>query len=350
MAKNAAVLPMGSSTNCKKKMKNINSLFQQFKKNTPGCAVCVIQNNKILFKQCFGLANLENKSPITPDTAFRLASITKPFTAMAIMILKEQNKLDFDDPVTKFIPDFPAYGDNVTIRQLLTHTSGMPDHEAPLYKQIKKRGEPTIYDSLEILKKRRRLLFGSGKKYTYSDSGYVVLAIIIEIVSGLKYSAFLKKYIFKPLRMNNTIVLDETKPSINNPALGYKRKRNSWILYDYDPLNFIVGDEGIYSTIRDLAKWNRAWNTNVLVGKQVLGEALSPFVLYSGKNGLCGFSWFIDEKREIRFQDGFWVGFNNIMLTKLDTNSTVIMLSNTNEFAGEEKKVETALTILKKVL
>ncbi len=346
MATNARILPVGSKTNCKTNMKNIDQLFNQFSNKTPGCAVGVVQNGEVIYERCFGLANLETKTLITPDTAFRLASLTKPFTTMAIMLLKEQNKLEFDDPAKKYIPGFPVYARNITIRNLLTHTSGMPDHEAPLYKTIKPGEEPTIYDSLEVLKKRKRLLFKPGSKYKYSNAGYVLLAILIEKVSGQKYSEFLKKYIFEPLGMKNTTVLDETKPEIPNKALGYKLKRNGWVLYDYDQLNYIIGDEGIYSTIRNLAKWNACWNTELLVSRQTLREALSPFVLQNGRRGRCGFSWFIDTKRKIRFQDGFWVGFNNIFLTDLKTKTTVVLLSNTTQFPTEESKLHIAMNIL----
>lgn len=324
--------------------KKIDRLFVKFNKNTPGCALVVVQNGKIILEKCYGLADLKSKIPITPNTAFRLASLTKPFTAMAIMILKEKGMLDFDDQLDKFFPD---YGKEITIRQLLTHTSGMSDHEQPLYKKIKKGEEPTIYDSLEVLKEQKGTLFKPGGQFAYSDAGYVVLALTIEKVSGKRYADFLTENIFIPLQMRNTVVLDETKPVIQNRAYGYKKSKNKYKLFDYDPLNYIVGDEGIYSTVRDLAKWSQAWSRTILVGSKTLKEALTPQRLSKANQGRCGFSWFIpDGKRKIFFQDGFWVGFNNIMLTDVKNGITVILLSNTQQFSTEQKRTSIAKKIL----
>lgn len=296
-----------------------------FSKDSPGCSVCVLQNEKIVFRKCFGMANLKNRTKIKFNTAFRLASLTKQFTARAITILEEKGKLDLDDQLKKIFPDFPAYGKDISVRNLLTHTSGIPDHETPLYKKTRIGEEPTIYDSFKILEERKRLLFKPGSKYKYSDAGYVLLALIIEKASGLKYSKFLKKYIFKPLGMNRTIVVDETKPIVKNRAFGYRMQNKKWKLYDYDPLNYIVGDEGIYSTVTDLAKWNS---------------------LLKQTDWISNFCGFVDKQRKVRYQTGSWVGFNNIILSDMKKNITIILLSNTTNFKEEDKKIDIALKIL----
>lgn len=329
-------------------MKNLDQLFSTFTNTTPGCSIVVARKGNIMLEKNYGLVNLEERIFINSGTAFRLASLTKPFTAMAIMILKEKGLLVFDDNLNKFFPDFPNYGKNITIRQLLTHTSGLPDHEQPLYRTIKPGDEPTIYDSLDVLKLENKLLFPSSSKYKYSDAGFVVLALIIEKVSGQKYSDFLSQNIFIPLQLENTNVLDETKPEIKNRAYGYKKVDSGYELFDYDPLNYIIGDEGIYSTTLDLIKWRKAWCTDIFVSKKTLEEALTPQVIPNGTKGECGFSWFIRKinGKNIIFHDGFWVGFNNIMLTDIDTETTVILLSNTTMFPSEEKRITTAFAIL----
>lgn len=333
-------------------MTNIDLLFSAFNNTTPGCSFVVVQNGEIILEKSFGLANKEKNIPITSQTAFRLASLTKPFTAMAIMMLKEKNLLSFDDTVEKFFPEFPNYGKNITIRQLLTHTSGIPDHEQPLYRKIKSGEELTMYDALEVLKQENELLFPSGTKYTYSDAGFVVLALIIENVSGQRYARFLAENVFVPLKMVNTIVVDETKPKIKSRAYGYKNVEGGYELFDYDPLNFIIGDEGIYSTTLDLVKWWQAWRTDVLVSNKTLQEALTPQALLDGSVEQCGFSWFIRkiDNRNIIFHDGYWVGFNNIILTDMDTDTTVILLSNTTKYPFEEKRLNIALAILNETL
>lgn len=323
-------------------------MFSKFDNTTPGCSVIAFNDKKIMYTNNIGLADMENKIPIGSNTSFRLASLTKTFTAMAIMILDEMKLLKFDDPIIKFFPDFPKYGKKITISQLLSHTSGLPDHEKPLYDEIDTYGEPTIYDSFEILKKQKSLLFRYGTKFEYSNSGFVLLALIIEKVAGEKYSSFLQKNIFAPLGLKNTIVVDETKPFINNRAFGYKKEKNKYIDYDYDPLNYIIGDEGIYSTVLDLVQWIRAWQYPILVKKETLNMSLRLQKLEKGKFGRCGFSWFIQNiySKKYIFHDGFWVGFNNIMLTECETNITVIILSNTNEFSTEKKRIDAALEIL----
>lgn len=319
---------------------NLNILNSQ----TPGYALLVGKEGKIIYEDYVGLANLKTQEPITKNTAFRLASLTKQFTAMGIMILYKNKLISYEDRIKKFFPDFSEYGENITVRQLLTHTSGIPDHEKPLYKKIKTGYEPTIYDALRILKKGKKLLFKSNTRCKYSDAGFVVLALILEKVTGQKYGKFLADNIFKPLNMQNTYVLDETKPNIKNRAIGYRKFRNKWQQYDYDPLNYIVGDEGVYSTVQDLYKWEGAWFTNALVSNQMLEEALTPQRLTSSRQGKWGFSWFI--KDQLLFQPGSWVGFNNIMLTDMKIKTTVIFLSNTTEFPRKKDKLSVAMKIL----
>ncbi len=294
------------------------------------------------------MADIKQRIPNTPNTAFRLASLTKPFTAMAILQLYEKGALLLDDSIMKYFPGFPEYGNNITIQHLLSHSSGLPDHEKPLYRIIKEDQEPTIYCALEILKREISPLFMPGERYEYSDAGYVLLALIIEIVSGVKYRDFLQEYVFGPLNMKNTLVVDESKPTIRNRALGYKLINGTYQLYDYDPLNYIVGDEGIYSTVLDLCKWRQAWNSELLVTESSVRMALTPVTLNDGNTGRCALGWISIRRngREYIFHDGFWVGFNNIMLTDYESNITVILLSNTNDFPGEYRKVETALKIL----
>lgn len=329
-------------------MKNIDQLFNQFNKSTPGCAIAVVKNDTILLQKNFGLADVPNNIPITKDTAFRLASLTKPFTTMAIMIIKERALVSYDDSIRKYLPKLPLFWKNVTIRTLLTHTSGSPDHEKPLYKMVKFEEEPTISDAFKILQTEKQLVFQPGTRFAYSDAGYVLLALVIEKITQQKYADFLDKNVFQKLNLRNTFVMDETKPNKKTRAYGYRKIKNAWELYDYDPLNYIVGDEGIYSSISDLTIWQKAWMKDLLVSQKTLDEALSLQILSDGQKGRCGFSWFIEKRngRKIIFQDGFWVGFNNIMLTDVTSNTTVIMLSNTTMFPGEKKKVNLARAIL----
>jgi len=309
----------------------------------PGFATAVIKNNKVANEFYTGFSNLKAKKPINRNTNFRLASLSKQFTAMAIMILEKRRRLSYDAPLSRFFPDFPDYGRNITVRQLLTHSSGMPDHEQILYKTIKTNNLPTIYDALTVFRQSQPL-FKPGSRYQYSDAGYVMLALIIEKVSGLSYRDFLTKYILKPLNMTNSDVLDDTKPEINNQAYGYRTLKNGFKLFDYDPLNYIVGDEGVYSSIVDMIKWSRAWEKPLLVSNESLDQALTPQRLLNGKIGGAGFSWLIDSyrKEKIIYQDGSWVGFRNIILKIPNENVTAIILSNRTDLETTKQRIATA--------
>ena len=326
---------------------SIRSLFKQYNENTPGCAVGVIQNGNILSDYYVGLADVRKRKPISINTSFRLASLTKPFTAMAIMILEEQNVISYDDNLQRYFCGFPLYGRNITIRQLLSHTSGVRDHEKPLYPLVRKNNTPTLLDALCVLNRTRKTYFTPGSRFRYSDAGYVLLALIIERVSGMTYAQFLTRVIFKPLKLDNTIVCENERISIPQRAMGYKRNTNLYEIFDNDRLNYIVGDEGIYSTISDLAKWTIAWETDVLVRKSTLSFALEPYRLSDRTEGRCGFAWFIERGiNTVRFQDGIWVGFTNIMLTDVLTKTTVIVLSNTRDYRTETDRVAIARQVL----
>ncbi len=314
----------------------INQPLSKFNNQSPGYAVFIIKNNQVIFEKYSGLADLITQKPINSKTNFRLASLTKPFTAMTIMILKQKELLNFSDTINKFFPDYPEYGKSISVKQLLNHTSGLPDHEQPLYQQLKNNSEPTVYDSLEVLKQIKKPLFKPGSKYQYSDSGYVMLALIIEKITQQKYARVLSQTIFKPLNLTSTLVVDETKPSIPNRVFGYQRKNNRWLEYDYDPLNYIYGDEAIYSNIDDLLKWIKAWTTHQLINQPILNQAL----IVDQKTKKCGFSWFIKKinSQKILYHDGFWVGFNNLMMIIPKTKTTIIYLSNNSQYSTDRKR------------
>ena len=350
----------------KKNIDFINFLNQQPKLRSglePGFAAVVLKNNKVIWQKCRGLSDIARKNPITPRTNFRLASLTKQFTAMAVMILAERKKLDLGNKLTDFFHSYPAYGGKVTIRQLLTHTGGIPDHEKPLYRLINQEkniySEPTVYDALEVLKKQPTPLFQPGSRYLYSDAGYVLLALIIEKVSGFSYREFLTRNIFTPLSMTGSDVLDQTKPKIKNRALGYKTlSKNTFKLFDYDPLNYIVGDEGVYSSIEDMAKWNQTWDEKILVCRKTLNQAFSQQILPNNKFGKAGFSWLIKNNfnrfrvkpgmTRIVYQDGVWVGFRNIFLKIPEKKLTVVILSNRTDLDMERQRISLAYKLAQK--
>jgi CubicO group peptidase (beta-lactamase class C family) len=313
------------------------------KGDTPGVAVLVIKDGKVLLKKGYGLASLETKKPIGPDTAFLLGSITKPFTAMAIMILAERKKLHYDDPLSKFFPEFPPYAEKVTIRHLLNHTAGFPEYDDLFVKSGKmdsdwprsakskpSRFEPTSKDALQILSQEKELQFTPGDQYKYSNSGYMILAQIVEKVSGKSFAQFLQQEIFQPLSMKRSRLYDETRPAIKNRATSYKLAEGVYQEIDYAPQNAVYGEDNIYTTVEDMYYWDQALSRNKLVSAATLKEAFTPGQLNNGETTNYGFGWFV---RKTPGQDrlwhlGGWLGFRTAILRLPDLRFTVVVLSN----------------------
>ena len=218
----------------------INNCYQNGEFNG---TILVSRNKKVVYRKAFGYANFETKENLIPESVFYLASVSKQFTAMAIMILNERNQLTYNDKLSKYFPEFPSYANVVTIKHLLTHTSGIPDH----FGLNSYKPDLTNQDVLEILIEQKSLEFKLGDRFEYSNSGYILLAMITEKVSGIPFHEFMKENVFDPLGMTNTLVYDESKPLISNRAIGYSINGT---LNDYNILT--TGAGGIFSTIDDM--------------------------------------------------------------------------------------------------
>ncbi|MFZ0918151.1 MAG: serine hydrolase domain-containing protein, partial [Candidatus Udaeobacter sp.] len=313
---------------------------------TPGAAVIVIQNGKVLLKKSYGLADLETKQPITPDTAFRLASITKQFTAMGIMILADQKKLKFEDSLSKFFPEFPPYAQKITIRHLLNHTAGFPEFDRlwlqtgridcnwPRSSQTSPSCfEPDSRDTLDLLAGVRILRFTPGARYEYSNSGYVILGQIVEKVSGKSLAEFFKEKIFRPLGMRRSILDDETRPELWNVATSYECEGDVYKDIGYTPLNLIYGEDNIFSTVEDMYKWDQALYTEKLVKAATFREATTPGKLNNKTSIPYGFGWGLGKVLglDAMYHSGEWAGFRNNILRFPSEHFTVVILSNVNE-------------------
>ena len=325
------------------------------KGDTPGAAVLVIKDGKVLLKKGYGLASLETRKPIDPDTAFLLASITKQFTGMAIMILAERKKLHYEDSLSRFFPEFPPYAQKVTIRHLLHHTAGFPEYDDLFVKSGKMDSdwprsvkskpssfEPTSKDALRILAQEKELLFAPGDQRKYSNSGYVILAQIVEKVSGKPFARFLQQEIFQPLGMKRSRLYDETRPTIKNRAMSYKLTEGVYQDIDYAPQNAIYGEDNIYTTVDDLYYWDQALYTTKLVSAATLKEAFTSGKLNNGKATNYGFGWIVSKTRghETLSHGGGWLGFRTYILRFPEQRFTVVVLSNLAQFKPNVIAVE----------
>ncbi len=336
----------------------VDALFTEWNEgNTPGAALLVIRNGKVLLKKGYGLANIETKTPITPDTCFLLGSVTKQFTAMAVMLLAERGQLSYDDTLAKFFPQFPPYAQKITVRNLLNHTSGLPDYEVLFVEQglidkdwprsvktARSRFEPTARDALNLLARQPNLLFEPGTKFEYSNSGYVVLAQIIEKASGQSYAQFLMQNIFKPLGMKRSYVYDESRPNIPGRAASYTLKDATYREIDYTPLNAIYGEDNVYTTLNDLVKWEQALSSTKLLKMETLQEAFSSGVLTDGSRTGYGYGWFVGETLGIKYvgHSGGWLGFANVIRRYPDYRFSIVLLTNCDKFRVGDTVYRTA--------
>ncbi len=280
---------------------------------TPGAALLVVVDGKTIFKKGYGLANNETKAGITPETNFRMASVTKQFTAMGILLLEKDGKLSLDAPLTTFFPDFNLHvGRQVRIRHLLTHSSGIPDYEAVMNPQQHEQLLDT--DVLMLIKNRDSLYFEPGTQFRYSNSAYCLLALVIEQVSGKSFASFLKQRIFHPLHMTQSTVYEAGKP-IPNRAMGYKKQDNSFVFSDQSVTSATKGDGGVYMSLADYQKWTDALRMGTLLD-------LTKVLTRTGKaipqtrGSYYGAGWFYQQPdKPILFHSGSTCGFNNYVVS-----------------------------------
>jgi CubicO group peptidase (beta-lactamase class C family) len=317
----------------------IDALFEPLTEGkSPGAAVIVIERGQVLHVGGYGYADLERRIPISPETAFRLASVSKQFAAMAIMILAERGQLDYDDAMVEYLPELERFGDRITLRHLLVHTSGLPDYYDALEAESE-GGMPDTKQAMRFLAGWGEPLFPAGERYEYSNPGYEMLALVVERSSGQTFSEFVQDNIFTPLGMNDSAVHDGSQGAIRNRALGYARKGDSFELDDEHVLNNIVGSGGIYSTVEDLYLWDQALYTEKLVQRATLEEAWSPARLAGGEEYPYGFGWRLGRHgglgRRVSHSGG-WVGFSTVIVRYPERQFGVIVLSNLGDFDGEE--------------
>jgi len=237
-----------------------------------------------------------------------------------------------------YLPELSRFGDHITLRHLLTHTSGLPDYYDAL-EQAAAGAMPDTEQAMRFLAGWGEPLFPPGERYEYSNPGYEMLALVVERVSGQAFGQFLRDNIFAPLGMTGTVVRDSSEPAITHRARGYRRMDGAIELYDDHPLNHIVGSGSIFSSVEDLARWDRALDTDALVRRSTLDEAWSPVQLGSGEHYPYGFGWRLDRRGSLGrriWHSGGWLGFSTHLVRYPERRVTVIVLANLEDFECEE--------------
>lgn len=318
-------------------MDEIDVLMKRYDGDVPGASLLVVRDGKSVVRRSYGQSNLEDRIATTPETNYRLASVTKQFTAAAILLLIQDGKLTLDDRLKKLLPSLSSAVDSVTITHLLTHTSGIIDYEdvipAGTVAQLRDA------DVLRLLEVHDSVYFKRGAGYRYSNSGYVLLALIVERASGKSFAAFLRERIFLPLGMNNTVAYEEGSSTVTNRAFGYTMKDGVWTRKDQSTTSAVLGDGGIYSSIDDLAKWDAALYDSRLLSDDSRRLAFTPHTATDQAEVKYGFGWRITG--ETLWHSGETVGFRNVIVRNPSRRLTVVMLTNRDAPAP----YETALAV-----
>ena len=346
----------------------LDKIFSAFAPDQPGLAVLVRQNGRTIYQRGFGMRDLQSRAPITPQTDFRLASCTKQFTAMAIMLLVHDGKLRYDTRLTDVFPDFPEYGKAITIRHLLNHSSGLPDYEALIEQSPTRWSEAqqiTDAEVLALLKSQTHGKFAPGSSWSYSNSGYVVLGLIVAQVSGQSFPDFLQARIFAPLKMNHTLAYVRGTNVVPNRAYGHSQEGNKFIQTDQSSTSATLGDGGVYSNLEDLARWGDALTHHTLLSEAEMQPALVPFKLpdgslphwasdpgdtdpLGGKPVAYGFGWFLDsyQGHPRMWHYGDTVGFKSAIERFPQDRLTVIVLCNRSDLDAPALALKVADAVL----
>jgi CubicO group peptidase (beta-lactamase class C family) len=302
----------------------IDALLQSYAGAVPGASVLVLQDGAAVFRRAYGFADLEQHVAATSATNYRLASMTKQFTAAAVLLLGEDGRLSLDDPVRKWLPSLPAATDGITLRHLLTHTSGLIDYEDLIPAATTQQVHDA--DVLRLLESQNRLYFPPGTDYRYSNSGYALLALIVARASGRDFASFLRERIFVPLGMRETVAYEAGISSVAHRAFGYSYERSAWQRTDQSVTSAVLGDGGVYSSIDDLAKWDAALYDGRLLSARSLALAFAPATATDDPAVRYGFGWRISG--ETLWHSGETVGFCNVIVRFPQHHFTVIVLTN----------------------
>ncbi len=293
-------------------------------RDRPGASVLIFRDGRSTFRKAYGMADLEESKAAAPDTNYRLASITKQFTAAAILRLVESGRLSLDDRVRSHFPSLPVEASEVTIRHLLTHSSGLIDYE-----DVMAEDSDQIHDRdvLRLLDHQRSTYFAAGTGYRYSNTGYALLALLVEQISGMTFAGFLDREIFERLAMSDTVAHQEGVSVVERRAYGYSRDGSGWRRTDQSSTSAVLGDGGVYSSVADLERWLAA------LDRGSFSEAAVPRVATDDPKIRYGYGWRISEHRGRRtvMHTGETIGFRNALVRFPDQRLSIVILTNRNE-------------------
>lgn len=303
-----------------------------------GACVLAVNHGEVVFKHAYGIPSLESRALCTTATNFRIASVSKQFTATGTMLLVDRGQLKLNDPLTKFFPGFPEYGKRITVKHLLTHTSGLPAYEDLIPPGTTLQLDD--YDVLHLLMDTHKPLFPAGERFEYSNSGYTMLGLIIEIVAQKPLHTFMADEIFSPLKMDGSVVYQRGLNEVQNRAFGHIRQGHSWVVSDQSLTSAVRGDGGVYTSVDDYLKWLRGIDDQKLLTKSSYKAMFSPQVLTNRNQSHYGFGWFIDEYRgEPRIYHGGETHGFRACIERFPNREAAVFFQMNAEIEGQSDKL-----------
>ena len=305
--------------------KSVDSLYElnEFNGN-----ILLAKNGVKFYEKSIGFTDSTTTHKLTPESAFNLASISKTFTSSIVLMLMQEGKLKIDDHVSKYIADFPYK--NITIRHLLNHTHGIIEYFDWVKDTLNINDTIGNHKLLDLLVQHKPALVSvPGEKFSYCNTGYAVLSVVLESISGMTYSELLENKIIRPLGLQHTYIQTVNMPnSPKSRVYGMKYNHGKWNSFDLTSLDEVVGDGNIYSTVGDLLKWDQALRNGKVLKLETLQEAYTPVIVQGKPKMAYGFGWIINDNGKKVSHSGSWNGFKNNMVRDLQKGYTLISLSN----------------------
>jgi CubicO group peptidase (beta-lactamase class C family) len=299
-----------------------------------GACVLAMDGGRVVFEHAYGLADVEANTPCTPATNFRMASVSKQFTATAVLLLVDRGELELDARLTKFFPGFPKYGEKITVKHLLTHTSGLPPYE-----ELIPTGTTLQLDDLDVLHlmmETREPRFAAGERFEYSNSGYALLGLIVEVVSKTPFHEFMLAEVMRPLGMKDSVLFQAGLNEVAHRAFGHARREGRWIRADQSLTSAIRGDGAIYTSLKDYQKWLEGIEQQRLLSGDSYKAMFAPHVATDRGGSRYGYGWFIDEYRgEARIHhNGDTRGFR-LCVQRFPERRAALLVQLNNEVEGD---------------
>jgi CubicO group peptidase (beta-lactamase class C family) len=314
----------------------IDQRFARFdQRKGPGVAVLVMQEGEVLHERGYGYASLSPLRALTPSTNFNMASVTKQFTAMAVALLAQEGKIDIEAPAARYVPELPPYASHVRVRHLLHHLGGLPEYDSICENEGPKVGNPEV---LDFLKTQAGPVFPAGERFEYSNTGYAVLASVVEATSGEALSEFFSKRILRPLKMVGSGLSDGETPGIAIIP-SYESGSEGFQEIPLTRCERVFGDGGLQTSLRDYARWALAIERSQLLPEEGMKELFAPAVTSTGKKVYYGYGWELERwaGKPLYTHTGGWLGFNNLVAYYPSQRLWIAIFSNDASFEADEE-------------